>query len=142
MNTHVPVKPLSSFVTIILLTISLIAAPRAQEQPATNASAPSAAVLIGNFTFTPAEITVAPGTTLVLIRNFTFTPAEITVAPGTTVTWTNGDDIPHTVTATNKAFRSKAMDTDQHYSFTFTAPGTYEYFCSLHPQMQGKVIVK
>jgi amicyanin len=121
MNTHVPVKPLSSFVTIILLTISLIAAPHAQEQPAGNASALSAAVLIGNFTFTP---------------------AEITVAPGTTVTWTNGDDIPHTVTATNKAFRSKAMDTDQRYSFTFTVPGTYDYFCSLHPQMQGKVIVK
>jgi amicyanin len=78
----------------------------------------------------------------VRIDNFSFTPAEITVAPGTTVTWTNGDDIPNTVTATNKAFRSKAMDTDQHYSFTFTAPGTYEYFCALHPHMQGKVIVK
>ena len=121
MKTHVSLKPLSSFVTVILLTISLIAAARAQEKPAGNASAPSATVRIGNFSFTP---------------------AEITVAPGTTVTWTNGDDIPHTVTATSKAFRSKAMDTDQHYSFTFTAPGTYEYFCSLHPHMQGKVIVK
>ncbi len=78
----------------------------------------------------------------VRIDNFSFTPAEITIAPGTTLTWVNGDDIPHTVAATNKAFRSKVMDTDQHYSFTFTAPGTYEYFCSLHPHMQGKVIVK
>ena len=121
MRTHVPLKPLSSFVTVILLTISLIAAPRAPEKPAGNASAPSATVRIDNFSFTP---------------------AEITVAPGTTVTWTNGDDIPHAVDATNKTFRSKVMDTDQHYSFTFTAPGTYEYFCSLHPHMQGKVIVK
>lgn len=78
----------------------------------------------------------------VSIGNFTFTPAEITVAPGTAVTWTNEDDIPHAVAATGKAFRSKALDTGDHYSFTFTAPGTYDYFCSLHPHMQGKVIVK
>jgi amicyanin len=83
-----------------------------------------------------------PPAPLVRIDNFSFTPAEITVAPGTTLTWVNGDDIPHTVAATNKAFRSKVMDTDQQFSFTFTAPGTYEYFCSLHPHMKGTVIVK
>src|SRR5271166_4360632 len=75
----------------------------------------------------------------VRIDNFSFTPAEISVERGSTVTWTNGDDIPHTVAATNKAFRSKVMDTDQRYSFTFTVPGTYDYFCALHPHMQGKV---
>ena len=78
----------------------------------------------------------------VRIDNFTFTPQEITITRGTTLTWVNDDDIPHTVAATNKAFRSKAMDTEQKFSFTFTEPGTYEYFCSLHPHMQGKVIVK
>ena len=62
------------------------------------------------------------------IGNFVFTPAEIAVAPGTTVTWTNEDDIPHTVAASNGAFRSRAMDTDQQYSFTFTTPGTYGSF--------------
>ena len=78
----------------------------------------------------------------VRIDNFTFTPAEISVAPGTTVTWINGDDIPHTVVAAGKAFRSKVLDTDQSFAFTFTAPGTYDYFCSLHPHMQGRVTVK
>jgi len=78
----------------------------------------------------------------VRIDNFTFTPQEITITRGSTLTWVNDDDIPHTIAATNKAFRSKAMDTEQKFSFTFTQPGTYEYFCSLHPHMQGKVIVK
>jgi plastocyanin len=79
---------------------------------------------------------------VVKIGNFTFSPATLTVAPGTTVTWTNEDDIPHTIAAKNKAFRSKTLDTDNQFSFTFTAPGEYEYFCSLHPHMIGKVIVK
>jgi amicyanin len=76
------------------------------------------------------------------IDNFTFTPQEITITRGTTLTWVNDDDIPHAIAASNKAFRSKAMDTEQKFSFTFSEPGTYEYFCSLHPHMQGKVIVK
>ncbi|MBI4723860.1 MAG: cupredoxin family copper-binding protein [Rhodomicrobium sp.] len=76
------------------------------------------------------------------IDNFTFTPAEITVAPGTTLTWVNGDDIPHTIAASNKAFRSKVLDTEQRFSFAFGEPGVYEYFCSLHPHMKGKIIVK
>src|SRR5262245_14928045 len=76
------------------------------------------------------------------IDNFSFTPAEITVSPGTTLTWENRDDIPHNVVATGKAFRSKVMDTEQKFSFTFGTPGVYEYFCALHPHMKGKVIVK
>jgi plastocyanin len=79
---------------------------------------------------------------VVKIGNFTFSPATLTVAPGTTVTWTNEDDIPHTIAAKNKAFRSKTLDTDNQFSFTFTAPGEYDYFCSLHPHMVGKIIVK
>ncbi len=78
----------------------------------------------------------------VTIDNFTFTPPELTVAVGTTVTWVNHDDIPHTVVENDKKFRSKALDTDDSYSFTFTAAGTFNYFCGLHPHMVGKVIVK
>jgi plastocyanin len=84
---------------------------------------------------------VAAGDVTVKIDNFTFEPAQLTVQVGTTVTWTNADDIPHTVVATAHGFRSKALDTDDKYSFTFTAPGSYQYFCSLHPYMQGTVTV-
>jgi plastocyanin len=78
----------------------------------------------------------------VAIDNFAFTPPAITVPAGATVTWTNDDDIPHTVRAVDGSFHSKAMDTADSYSFTFTKPGVYSYFCSLHPKMVGKVIVK
>jgi plastocyanin len=78
----------------------------------------------------------------VTIDNFSFTPREITVAKGTTVTWVNHDDVPHTVVGTAQKFKSKALDTDDQFSFTFTDPGTYAYFCSVHPMMTGKVIVK
>jgi plastocyanin len=76
------------------------------------------------------------------IDNFSFTPREITVAKGTVVTWTNRDDVPHTVVSTEQKFRSKALDTDDQFSFTFTEAGTYVYFCSVHPMMTGKIIVK
>jgi plastocyanin len=78
----------------------------------------------------------------ITIDNFSFTPKEITVAPGTTITWVNHDDVPHTVVSTNQKFRSKAMDTDDQFSITFTDVGTYSYFCSVHPVMIGKIIVK
>ena len=78
----------------------------------------------------------------VTIDNFTFEPAELTVSVGTTVTWQNRDDIPHSVVEKNKLFRSKALDTDDSFSFTFSQPGIYDYFCGLHPHMVGKIIVK
>ncbi len=78
----------------------------------------------------------------VKIDNFTFSPADLTITPGTTVTWINNDDIPHTVAETDKTFRSKALDTDDQYSFTFTTSGEFSYFCSLHPHMTGKITVK
>jgi plastocyanin len=77
----------------------------------------------------------------VTIDNFTFAPAELKVKVGDTVTWTNHDDIPHTVVSAGK-FRSKAMDTDNSFSFTFTAAGDYKYFCSLHPHMTGMIKVE
>jgi plastocyanin len=79
--------------------------------------------------------------TNITIDNFTFTPAELTVKVGTTVTWTNHDDIPHTIVSAGK-FRSKALDTDNSFSFTFTAAGDYKYFCSLHPHMTGTIKVE
>ena len=81
-------------------------------------------------------------TDVITIDNFTFTPKELTVAVGTTVKWVNHDDIPHTVVEKKTTFRSKALDTDDSYSFTFTSAGTFDYSCGLHPHMVGKVIVK
>ena len=77
----------------------------------------------------------------VTIDNFTFSPAQLVVKTGTTVTWKNQDDIPHTVVSAGK-FKSKALDTDDSYSFTFTAAGDYTYFCSLHPHMTGTIKVE
>jgi amicyanin len=77
----------------------------------------------------------------VKIDNFTFGPPKLTVKAGTTVTWINEDDIPHTVVSAGK-FRSKTLDTEDKFSFTFTTPGTYVYFCSLHPHMTGTVVVE
>jgi plastocyanin len=98
-----------------LLALALDAAPSSQAQPA-----PSA----------------------LKIANFTFAPQTITVPAGSTVTWANDDDVPHTVMATDGAFRSKPLDTGDHYAVTFRTPGEHAYFCSIHPRMTGKVIVK
>jgi plastocyanin len=81
-------------------------------------------------------------TKMVSIDNFTFLAKELTVAVGSTVRWINHDDIPHSIVARNAAFRSKALDTDDVYSFTFTSAGTFDYLCGLHPLMTGTIIVK
>ena len=80
----------------------------------------------------------------IVIDNFSFQPAEVTVAAGTKVTWLNRDDVPHTATSTArpKAFDSGTLDTDEKFSRVFADPGTYEYFCAVHPKMTGRVIVK
>jgi plastocyanin len=78
----------------------------------------------------------------VKIDNFSFGPAAVTVPVGTTVTWTNQDDIPHTVVSTDGVFKSKALDTDDKFSFVFNKTGTYSYFCSIHPKMTGQIIVQ
>ena len=84
----------------------------------------------------------AAAVTEVKVDNFSFSPATVTVAVGATVQWTNRDDIPHNVVSTEKVFKSKVMDTDEKFSYTFTKPGTYSYFCSIHPHMTGTVVVK
>jgi plastocyanin len=83
-----------------------------------------------------------PAAKEVTIDNFSFGPMELTVPVGTQVTWVNKDDVPHVVMSVDKIFKSKALDTDDKFSFTFQQAGTYEYFCSVHPKMTGKIVVK
>jgi plastocyanin len=93
-------------------------------------------------TAAPAGMQQSPAATEVKIDNFSFSPATLTVAVGATVTWTNNDDIPHTVVSTEKVFKSKVLDTGEKFSFTFAKAGEYPYFCSIHPKMTGKVVVQ
>ena len=86
--------------------------------------------------------TKAPGPNQVNIDNFTFVPQTLTVSTGTTVTWTNSDDVPHTVVSTKKLFSSPVLDTNDRFTWKFGDPGRYDYFCSIHPHMTGTVEVK
>ena len=78
----------------------------------------------------------------VKIDNFSFGPETLTVPVGTTVTWTNRDDIPHTIVSTDGVFKSKVRDTDEKFSYSFAKAGTYPYYCSVHPKMTGKIVVQ
>jgi amicyanin len=89
-----------------------------------------------------ASVAAQAATVEVKIDNFVFNPQTITVKAGDTVTWVNHDDIPHTATSKTGVFRSKALDTDDKFSFTFTTPGTFAYFCALHPHMTGSIVVE
>jgi plastocyanin len=110
----------------------------------------SAAIFSAAFALTAGtrpSLAVSPGAeptsrAEVKIDNFSFGPASVTVPVGTTITWTNHDDVPHVVASDDKIFKSKALDTDDHFSFTFSKPGTYEYFCAIHPKMTAKVVVQ
>jgi len=86
--------------------------------------------------------TAGQKTAEVKIDNFSFTPVTLTVKAGTQITWTNADDIPHTVVSEDQAFKSKALDTDDKFTFTASKPGTYSYYCSIHPRMTGKLVVE
>jgi plastocyanin len=115
-------KPLSilALTTITVISLALLAcAQKAQSAAADN-----------------------PSATEVKIDNFSFTPQTLEIAAGAVVTWTNHDDVPHNVVSTDKIFKSKTMDTDEKFSYTFTKPGTYKYFCSIHPRMTATVVVK
>lgn len=91
---------------------------------------------------TSAGSNVKPSDIQVQVDNFSFGPETVTVPVNTTVTWINKDDIPHTVASTDGLFKSRALDTDDKYSHTFTKPGTYSYYCSIHPKMMGKIVVQ
>jgi plastocyanin len=84
----------------------------------------------------------APAAASVQIDNFTFKAPVVTVKAGAIVTWTNGDDIPHTVVSKDGFFKSKVLDTGDRFSFTFAKAGQFGYFCSLHPHMTGTIVVK
>lgn len=100
-----------------------------------------AALLLAGPAAVPAQIPAQMETARVEIRDQGFNAPSVTVKPGTTVTWVNHDDDTHTVTSTVDAFRSPGLDPDETFSYTFTKPGTYEYYCTLHPLMTGKVVV-
>ena len=90
-----------------------------------------------------AGTTAASAANAISITNFSFQPAVLVVKAGTKITWTNYDSTPHTVTSADKRFASSGgLDTGDQYSFKFDKPGSYEYFCSLHPMMVGKIIVQ
>jgi plastocyanin len=82
-----------------------------------------------------------PSSTEVRVDNFAFAPQTLTVPANSTVTWVNKDDVPHVIASDQGVFKSKALDTDDKYSYTFTKPGTYTYFCSIHPKMTGTIVV-
>ena len=90
----------------------------------------------------PARADAVTNTDEIVIENFSFKPSTLTIKAGTKLTWVNRDDEPHTATATDKRFASKTMDTGDRFSMEFTAPGTYNYYCALHPKMTGQIIVK
>jgi plastocyanin len=80
--------------------------------------------------------------TVIVIKDFAFSPSTITVEPGTTVTWMNEDESPHTISDNGKAFRSAALDTNDRFSYTFMQPGEFTYYCTMHPTMVGKIVVR
>ena len=111
--------------------------------PTTTSASPTQAA--SSVTAAGAQTSVAAdvaGGMQVSIDNFSFLPKSLIVPAGTMVTWTNRDDIPHTVTSKEKKFTSQALDTDEQFSFTFTDPGTYAYFCAIHPIMTAEIVVK
>jgi plastocyanin len=90
----------------------------------------------------PKDMQAGAAANQVVIENFSFAPGTLTVKAGTLVTWVNHDDEPHTVNENEKRFKSGTLDTDAKFSYKFTSPGNYSYFCSLHPRMTGQIIVK
>jgi plastocyanin len=100
------------------------------------------ALAASTLTMSNVSAKAAPAAAAVQIGNFTFNKAVLTVKPGTTVTWTNGDDIPHTVVSKEGLFKSKVLDSGDRFSFTFAKPGQFGYFCSIHPHMTGTIVVK
>ena len=120
---------------IVPSSVALLLAAGCAQPPASPEMTPDVTQISGSASNQPVIKDVA-------IDNFTFTPSTITIPVGTTVTWVNHDDVPHTVTANDKAFGSKAMDTDDSYSVMLATPGTYKYFCYLHPHMTGTIVVE
>jgi plastocyanin len=122
-------------IVLVLLAATTAALPAGCNRPVAGTSAATAPG-----PSTPAE----PAAAEVVVDNFAFTPAALTIAAGTQVTWINRDDVPHTATSSVKprAFDSGPLDTDARFSHVFSSPGTYEYFCAVHPHMTARIIVR
>jgi plastocyanin len=104
---------------------------------------PSLIIAVCIVMLTPARSKNAkPAGAEIRVDNFSFGPGTLTVPVNSTVNWTNKDDVPHVIASTDGLFKSKALDTDDVYSYTFTKPGTYAYYCSVHPKMVGTIIVR
>ncbi len=122
-----------------LLGLLLAAAWAGAEQPLPIAPDTRAIPRTGDL----AEVRMVPAAAAqVEIKDYAFRPATLTVPAGTTVTWTSHDDDPHTVTSSEKVFASPGLDADETFSYTFSTPGTYTYYCTLHPHMTATIIVK
>src|SRR5690349_8462995 len=121
----------SSIIFVLIVVVGLLSAG---VLVSTRGRAPRAYYVAG----APSEAHAADGPTI-SIDNFNFMAPSLTVPAGTKVTWVNHDDVPHTVVSTEQKFKSKALDTDESFSFTFNEPGSYPYFCSLHPKMVAKI---
>ncbi len=125
-----------------LLAVAVVAAPAPKAASAAPGHAAHAAGGPASpASFLPSTVADADGVQ-VAIKEFKFDAPTLTVPVGTTVTWTNEDTEPHTVTASDRAFSSTGLDRNEKYSHTFTTPGTYAYFCALHPFMTGQVVVQ
>ena len=114
--------------------LSILAIAIALTACAATPQAPAAAVDASTDASAKNDVTI-------IIDNFTFMAPNLTIPVGTKVTWINHDDVPHNVVSTEQKFKSKALDTDESFSFTFTEPGKYPYFCSIHPKMVASVVV-
>jgi plastocyanin len=101
-----------------------------------------AAVAAGSSAAFAGDVATGAAPTVIVIKNMEFSLSMLTVAPGTTVIWVNEDESPHTITDKGKVFRSAAMDTNDRFSYTFAQPGEFTYYCTLHPMMIGKIVVK
>jgi plastocyanin len=127
-----------------LIVLAAFAGGQAWRGDVAAAMAANHAVRFAQHGAAPRPLPVADSPNQVVIDNFEFGPAEITVAPGTEVTWVNRDDEPHTVTsaADKPLFNSPALDTGEKFAFVFKQPGRYAYFCSIHPRMRGVIVVQ
>lgn len=131
-------------IAVLATVFSVLTATTGVEEVFASGAPASAGQAKAETTAQAAAQTAAPAGNVVEVKidNFSFSPQTITIKPGTTVIWTNRDDIPHTVVSDDKVFKSKVLDTDEKFSFTFDKAGNFPYFCSVHPKMTAKVIVQ
>ena len=132
------------FVIVAVGTVTLLKPARGAANSAAPGTPNAMAGALKPVARSSAPLTRSSRQVAVSIDNFKFTPRDLSLSVGDTVTWINRDDVPHTATSKDDPalFDSKALDTDDKYSFTFTKPGAYSYYCKVHPHMTASIIVK